>query len=69
MIEGSAFEGLTDLGQLRQGFGGVTTILEAWFGNYKGPGRVEVVGWGDAASAAAVLLRARQGYSRWAEAR
>jgi len=38
------FAGIEDVRQLDERYPGVTGILATWFANYKGPGRVEVLG-------------------------
>lgn len=51
----SPFAGIRDIGQLDAEFPGVTDILRTWFENYKGPGRMVVRGFGDAAEAEAIV--------------
>jgi len=59
---GTAFSEIEDLPDLDAQFPGVTQILEIWFASYKGPGRIETRGFGDAQAANALLDRAR-GYA------
>ncbi len=42
---------------------GVTAILKTWFESYKGPGEIQVTGFGDAAQAAAILGAATAAYA------
>ena len=47
-----------DLAALDAKYHGVRTIIETWFVNYKGPGRVESGGFGDAAQAVSIVQEA-----------
>jgi inorganic pyrophosphatase len=47
-----------DLASLDAKYHGVRTIIETWFANYKGPGRIESGGFGDAAQALSIVLEA-----------
>lgn len=51
------------LAELDARFQGVRLILETWFGHYKGPGEMEVRGWGDAERADQILTDAERAYS------
>lgn len=50
------------MAQLDVAFPGVTTILRAWFENYKGPGKLQCQGFGDAEAAVALLASACAAY-------
>lgn len=45
VVKGSPFEGVQDLPDLDSAFPGATKILETWFANYKGPGKIVVAGF------------------------
>jgi inorganic pyrophosphatase len=53
--EGTALAAARDLDELNLRFPGVTLIVETWFRHYKGPGRLEPLGFGSADSARAIL--------------
>ena len=55
--------GVRSLAELRERFPGVDTIIETWFSHYKGPGRIETRGFGDAAEARGILEAAVAGYT------
>ncbi len=44
-----------NLKELKEKFGGVTTIVETWFTNYKGPGELVSNGYGDVEEARKIL--------------
>jgi inorganic pyrophosphatase len=52
-----------DLEQLNREFAGVTEILETWFANYKGPGKIELKGYGDREEAEEILQAAVSAYT------
>ena len=52
-----------DLAELEKKFPGVKTIVEIWFQNYKGPGRMESQGYADSAAAQSVLITAIQAFA------
>lgn len=60
VLPGSPFDGksLADLDAA-----GVTAILKTWFESYKGPGEIQVTGFGDAAAAEQVLQEAMANYA------
>jgi inorganic pyrophosphatase len=51
----TALAEVADLQQLQDRFPGVTDIVETWFSNYKGAGRIETLGFRDASEARAIL--------------
>ncbi|HKB15339.1 MAG TPA: inorganic diphosphatase [Planctomycetota bacterium] len=55
VVAGSPFEGINDLSDLEAGFPGVTKILETWFANYKGPGKMVPSGFAGRDAALAFL--------------
>ena len=65
IVPGSPFDGKT-LADLEAA--GVTTILKTWFESYKGPGEIQVTGFGDLAAAEDVLAEAEANYAASAPA-
>ena len=61
--EGTALGHLEDLEQLDADFAGISTIVETWFANYKGPGRMQSQGFGDRSAAIEILDAALTAYS------
>jgi inorganic pyrophosphatase len=57
------FEDLDDLAELEQNFPGVTRILETWFLNYKGPGKLRARGFAGRVEALATLDQAIADYA------
>ncbi len=62
VIVDSPLREVDNLAELNRDFPGVTTILETWFANYKGPGIMEFKGFGDVDEAWGILSAAREGY-------
>ncbi|MCH2215908.1 MAG: inorganic diphosphatase [Flavobacteriales bacterium] len=58
----SAFYKVNDLEELASNYGGVTNIIETWFTNYKGPGKMISNGFGDKQSALNILNVAIEQY-------
>lgn len=58
----TVFAQVDSLMALDASFPGVTTILKTWFTNYKGPGAMEWLGFGDAAEAGRLLTTATMAY-------
>lgn len=54
---------VTDLESLDAKYQGVRPIIETWFTNYKGPGRITSSGYGDAPDAVAVVEEASRYYA------
>ena len=63
VAKGSPFEGIQDLADLEAGFPGVTKILETWFANYKGPGKMVAGGFAPRDVALATLDQAIADYA------
>ena len=55
VAEGTAMAGVRDLRELNEKFPGVGTIVETWFVNYKGPGELVSLGFGNAKEAERIL--------------
>ena len=55
VMEGSVFFEVNSLTELDSTFKGSTTILETFFANYKGPGKMEPLGWGNENKAKKIL--------------
>jgi len=62
--ESSHFEDIDSLEELEQHFTGTLSILETWFTNYKGPGKMEFLGFGERAEARRILEIAIESYSK-----
>lgn len=58
----SFFAGIASLKELNEKFPGVTSIIEIWFTNYKGPGKMTVQGFGEADEANRILADAVKNY-------
>jgi inorganic pyrophosphatase len=58
---------IVDLATLESRCPGARVIIETWFTNYKGRGRVTSTGFGDAAAAMAIVLEASKYYEEDAE--
>jgi len=65
----NGFSRLRDLPELDASYPGVRAILELWFASYWGVGNTHVLGWGDAADAAAILDEAERAYATGRTAR
>ena len=55
---GTPFENVTSIAQLNAEFSGVTDIMRNWFGNYKGPGEIEVADFLESTEANEILQQA-----------
>ncbi|MFQ5638104.1 MAG: inorganic diphosphatase [bacterium] len=55
VYEQSALYQVDNLAELNKKFPGVSEIIELWFTNYKGPGEMESLGFGDIAEARKIL--------------
>jgi len=53
--ENTPFAEVASIAELQEKFPGVTTIVETWFGNYKGPGVIKTEGFGDVDEATNIL--------------
>jgi inorganic pyrophosphatase len=62
VMKDAPLENVRNLMELNQSFPGVTTILETWFSNYKGPGEMEANGFGDVEDAREILNAAIESY-------
>lgn len=62
VIVDSPLREVDNLAELNRDFPGVTTILETWFSNYKGPGIMEFKGFGDVDEAWQILSASMEGY-------
>ncbi len=61
--QGTPFARVRDVADLDREFPGVTTIVEAWFRNYKGAGKIETRGFAGAGAAESVLESAIRAYA------
>lgn len=62
--EGSSLAKATNMAELEDSFPGITTILETWFENYKGPGALQCKGFGDKAEAEKLLDQALESFAK-----
>ena len=62
VLEGTALAGVADMVELDAKFNGVSTIIETWFSNYKGPGEMESLGFAGAGAAQSILNAAIAAY-------
>ena len=60
----SCFKDVENLKQLNANFPGVSTILQTWFVNYKGPDKITSTGFGTAIEAHEILAKAIEAYKR-----
>ncbi len=58
VLENTPLYKVDNLGELQSQFAGVTTIVETWFANYKGPGELVSKGYGDVDEAKKILAAA-----------
>ena len=63
VVAGSALD-VADLAELERRFHGVTSIVETWFANYKGPGVMEAQGLSGAERAGEILRTAARTYEQ-----
>lgn len=64
VCEGNALSEVRSLEQLDAQFAGARSIVETWFTNYKGPGKMEPGGWSGPERAADVLASAAAAYAK-----
>jgi len=55
VMEGTALAGIADMVELDSKFNGVSSIIETWFSNYKGPGKMESLGFAGPEAAHSIL--------------
>ncbi|NIR47382.1 inorganic diphosphatase [candidate division KSB1 bacterium] len=63
-IEGESLANVDDLDDLNESFPGVTTIIETWFSNYKGPGVLKSEGFLDVDEAERILESAIKAFGK-----
>ena len=66
VAEGNALSDLRNLEQLDARFPGVRVIVETWFANYKGPGKMVVQDWSGPEEAQRILAEAVRAYDQTA---
>ena len=64
VLQGSALYAVNDMRELDARFKGVSTIVETWFANYKGPGKIRSLGYADSNEARRILKSAAQAFSK-----
>ncbi|UCH13791.1 MAG: inorganic diphosphatase [Bacteroidales bacterium] len=62
---GTHFYEINSIRELDKDFEGVTDILRLWFANYKGPGIIEITGFGDRERAFQILESAIEAYRQY----
>jgi inorganic pyrophosphatase len=62
VVPGSPLWQVNNMAELEAKYAGVTDILQAWFENYKGPGLLQCLGFGDVDEAMAILYGAMAKY-------
>ncbi len=62
---GTYFYEVNSIRELDEEFEGITDILRLWFANYKGPGFIEIKGFGDKERAYRILEKAIETYRRY----
>ena len=60
----SPLDRISSIEELRREFNGVTDILEIWFSNYKGPGKMEAKGFKGVAEARNIIKTAVLTYQK-----
>lgn len=64
VLPDSPLGGISGLEELQREFKGITEILEIWFSNYKGPGKMESHGFEDEAEARDIIDAAAAAYGQ-----
>jgi inorganic pyrophosphatase len=64
VVENSPFFNVNNLEELDSNFNGTTTIIETFFANYKGPGKMKPLGWADEIEANKVLNFSIEAYNK-----
>lgn len=64
VVEDTPLYSVNDISELQAQFPGVDSILETWFVHHKGPDKVVRQGFGDAASARALVARANNAFEQ-----
>lgn len=64
VMPGTPLGSVTSLDQLDSSFAGITDILETWFLNYKGPGKIVSEGFAGGTEAQRILKQAMDAYAR-----
>ncbi len=64
VLPDSPLGGVSSLEELQSDFKGITDILEIWFSNYKGPGKMESQGFAGAAEARDIINEAIADYGQ-----
>ena len=67
VMEGTPFYDIDTIEELKDQFNGTTTIIETFFANYKGQGKMESLGLGDEREARKILDYAIEEYKNHAQ--
>ena len=62
--ENSTLQGVQSIREMDSVYVGITSMIESWFTNYKGPGKMESLGWGESDTANFILQAAIDGYQK-----
>ena len=62
VLSGTPLYGVNSIEELNENYKGISEILQLWFTNYKGPGKMESKGFGDKNSALKILKAAIEEY-------
>lgn len=62
VVPGSNFTKIKSLDNLEQSYPGILLIIKTWFSNYKGPGKMEFIGFADSTEAMGLIRQANQSY-------
>ena len=65
VLSNSPLAKVSSIEELSREFKGITEILEIWFSNYKGPGKMESKGFGDVSQAHKILHAAIAAYTKF----
>ena len=63
VLSDTCFGGIGNMDEFNQAFPGASSIIETWFMNYIGPGRVQTEGFGSLEEASSILNDARKGFT------
>jgi inorganic pyrophosphatase len=69
VMANTPLESVHSLAEMNKQFPGVTEIVRLWFTHYKGPGKMEIQGWGEADEALALVEQAAKSHEASAAGR
>lgn len=62
VMEGTPLYHINDIEELKQEYEGITNIIETWFSNYKGIGKMKANGFGEKEKAKEILINSIKAY-------